>query len=135
MVSPFHSRNIGIAFRLGDPDFQAEIIPVLPIGFAGVGYAVAIAVFKVIGQAVGVVIIGVAVAIERHVVEANVQSGIGLLCLACLCGVMIKARQRRIGYAAGVDQVGQAGGGTRRRIVKLAQRPHLIIHNQIGLVA
>ena len=42
--------------RLGDPDFQAEIILVLPIGFAGIGYGVAVAILEVIWQAVAVVI-------------------------------------------------------------------------------
>src|SRR6266545_4056760 len=122
-------RNVGVVLRLGDPDLQAKIILVLPIGFAGVGYAIAVAVLEIIGQTVGVVIIGVAVAIERHVVEPNVQRGIGLFHLVGLRRVVIQPTQGRIGQTAGVDQVGQTGGGTRQRIVKLAQRPRLIIHN------
>ena len=50
--------DVRIVLRLGDPDFQAKIIRVLPIGFAGVGYAVAIAVFEIIWNAVAVVVKG-----------------------------------------------------------------------------
>src|SRR6185369_14063443 len=70
--------NVRIVLRLGDPDFQAKIVRVLPIGFAGIGDAAAISIFKVIWQAVAVIVERVAAAIGRNVVKPNVQRCIGL---------------------------------------------------------
>src|SRR5213596_3058196 len=53
-------RYVGIALGLGDPHFQAEVTGALPIGLAcaRVVRAVTVAIFQVVWNTVGVVIIG-----------------------------------------------------------------------------
>ena len=51
-------RNGGVAFRLGDPNPEAEISGALPIGFARFDGAIAVSVFGVIRYTVAVVVEG-----------------------------------------------------------------------------